>query len=165
MSKCTFPAILALLVYCGSTVSGRADDLEIEAATRYMTTDELFEIYHNRSWIWSDGAGYFPNKERKFTAYSGSGSNAAFAEGRWFLTWMGKACFRAIWHGADYDAQKLTCFGHRTDGKIIYQRTEPNGEWYVFKSKRAGNTYEIAKFLLGDYVSAVLNRNRTTLGK
>jgi Protein of unknown function (DUF995) len=157
--------MLALMVYCGFTGPSRADDQEVEAATRYMTTDELFEIYHNRSWIWSDGAGYFPNKERKFTAYSGSGSKAAFAEGKWFLTWMGKACFRATWHGTDYDTQKLTCFGHRTDGNIIYQRTEPNGEWYVFKGNRAGNTDEIAKFLLGDYVSAGLNRNRTTLGK
>lgn len=133
--------------------------------TRYMTTEELFEIYQNRSWIWSEGAGYFPTKERKFSAYSGSGAKAAFAEGRWFLTWMGKACFNANWHGADYDVEKLTCFGHRTDGKVIYQRKEPIGDWYVFKSRNGGHGDAIAKLLLGDYVSAGLNRNRATLGK
>lgn len=134
------------------------------AGTRYMTTEELWQMYNNRSWIWKDGAGYFPNAKRRFTAYSGSGKAGSYAEGVWFVTWMGKACFRATWHGADYAVPKLTCFSHRTDGKRIHQKRLPDGEWYVFRNSPPRNGDEFGKFLLGDYVSKGSARNRRAAG-
>ncbi len=162
---CSFAIVTALSLVGGVLGATAGESRATESGTRYLTTEELFKIYHNRSWIWSDGAGYFPNKERKFSAYSGAGEKASYAEGKWFLTWMGKACFRAVWHGAGYQTPKLTCFGHRTDGGVIFQRTEPDGEWYVFKNRTVMNGDEITKFLLGDYVSDGLNRNKTALGR
>jgi hypothetical protein len=35
-----------------------------------LTTDELVELFHGRSWLWKDGAGYFSAKQRRFTAWS-----------------------------------------------------------------------------------------------
>lgn len=133
--------------------------------TRFMTTEELWRIFHNRSWIWSDGAGYFPNSKRRFFAYAKAGRKAAYAQGSWFVTWQGKACFRAGWVGVDYDKQELTCFAHRTDGRAIYQKRLPAGDWYVFRSDPPLSGDEVTKLLLGDYVRSGLTRNRHVIDR
>ena len=92
--------------------------------TRLLTTDELYRIYSNRSWIWDDGAGYFQVAGRKFTAFTGSGRTGSYAEGRWFLTSEGRACFRATWFAAAGNAPALTCFEHRTDGSTMPVRAQ-----------------------------------------
>jgi hypothetical protein len=59
-----------------------------------LTTDELVELYHGRSWLWKDGAGSFSAKQRRFTAWSREGGSPSYADGRWFVTDRGKLCFK-----------------------------------------------------------------------
>ena len=136
--------------------------------TRLMTTNELWQMYHNRTWFWSDGAGYFANTGRKFSAYVKSDWDAGIAEGRWFVTAKGNACFRAKWVGVGWQESSQTCFRHRTNGGVIFQRRLPDGKWYVFKHSPVRKGDEFTKLLLGDFVSERKNRNRKsieTLGK
>lgn len=133
--------------------------------TRLLTTDELYRIYSNRSWIWDDGAGYFQVAGRKFTAFTGSGRTGSYAEGRWFLTSEGRACFRATWFAAAGNAPALTCFEHRTDGSTISQRRLPDGEWYIFAHDPPQAGDEILKLKTGDRVAKGSARNRLALSE
>ncbi|WP_305983966.1 DUF995 domain-containing protein [Roseibium sp. MMSF_3544] len=128
-----------------------------------MSVDEVFGLYANKSWIWSDGAGYFANSKRAFTAYSGSGRNASYGEGNWFIKSNGSLCFRATWYAADGSAPAVTCFDHRKNGNTIYQRKAPGGDWYAFQSTPARRSNEIRKLRSGDYVSSRLNRIKSQL--
>jgi hypothetical protein len=134
------------------------------ASSRYgspLTTDELFQLYHSRSWIWDDGGGYFASKQRRFTASTGDGTS--YGEGRWFLTDPGKLCFRANWVGRSGSAPALTCFSHRKRGANIYQKREPNGEWYLFKHTPTWKSDEYAKVRPGDYFGARFNKTKARL--
>lgn len=161
----------AAAVFCvfGSLVSEgevRAQEIPGDStAGDYLTIDELWHMYHNRSWVWSDGAGYFLNTERVFMAYTGSGADAAYAEGTWFLGEQGKLCFRATWVGGDDADEELSCFSHWKDGDVIYQRPLPDGDWYVFKSDPVKSSDEIRKLLPGDYVSQGFERNKLTISR
>nr|WP_244491152.1 DUF995 domain-containing protein [Paramesorhizobium deserti] len=123
-----------------------------------LTSAELYRLYHNRSWIWKDGAGYFSVKGRKFTAVSGNGKAGSYGVGTWFITQPGKLCFRADWHTKSGTAPALTCFSHRKKGNVIFQKREPDGDWYVFKHARVKNGDEYAKLRSGNYVSSRLNK-------
>lgn len=155
--------IAAGAVLCGSlAVVPHANAAQMKVATAAqlatpMKTDELFDLYHNRSWIWNDGSGYFSSKNRRFIASTGRGQTASYAEGRWFLTDPGKLCFKADWHTAKGAAPALTCFSHREKGGTVYQRREPDGQWYVFKNAAAKTATEYSKVRRGDYVSARFN--------
>jgi hypothetical protein len=118
-----------------------------------LTAEELFQLYHSRSWLWSDGAGYFSNKQRRFTAWTGKGGKASYADGRWFIAGPGKLCFKAKWHAKDGAASALTCFSHRKKNGIVFQKREPDGEWYAFKNAPAKASDEYGKMRLGNYVS------------
>lgn len=128
-----------------------------------LTTDELFRLYANRSWIWKDGAGYFPSKQQRFVAATGKGSKGSYGVGNWFLTDPGKLCFRATWHARTGAAPALTCFSHRQKDGVVYQRREPDGEWYAFKSTPAKAGDEYRKLLPGDHVDTKLNRIKARL--
>lgn len=132
--------------------------------TRYLSEQELFKMYVNRSWIWSDGAGYYRNKQRKFTAYSNENGAASIATGMWFLPWKGKVCFRARWQGPDYNVKKTSCFGHRMSGDgTIWQRREPDGKWYVFRNNPRMSGDEFNKLIFGDHVAKGYLRNETAI--
>ncbi|MDW6023472.1 DUF995 domain-containing protein [Mesorhizobium sp. BAC0120] len=128
-----------------------------------LTTDELFQLYSNRSWLWKDGAGYFLSKQRRFIAATGRGSAGSYGVGRWFLTDPGKLCFKADWHAKSGSAPALTCFSHRKKGGVVFQKREPDGEWYAFKNApiKAGDEYR--KLRPGDYVSASLKKIQSRL--
>jgi hypothetical protein len=128
-----------------------------------LTTDELFRLYANRSWIWKDGAGYFPSKQRRFVAATGKGSKGSYGVGTWFLTSPGKLCFRATWHAKSGAAPALTCFSHRQKNGVVYQKREPDGEWYAFKNAPTRRGDEYRKLRPGDYVDAKLNRIKAKL--
>lgn len=123
-----------------------------------LTTDELYGLYSNRSWLWSDGSGYFPAKQRRFIASTGEGSKGSYAVGRWFITDPGKLCFRAKWYAKSGAASALTCFSHRKKDGVVFQKREPDGDWYVFKhaTTRAGDEY--GKIRPGNYVDARFKR-------
>lgn len=118
-----------------------------------LTTGELFHLYQGRSWLWKDGAGYFSSKQRRFTAWTSAGEKASVGDGRWFLTDPGKLCFKADWRAGSGSASALTCFSHRWKGSDVYQRREPDGEWYLFKHSSLKSADEYAKLVRGDYVS------------
>ena len=128
-----------------------------------LTTEELFQLYSNRSWIWKDGAGYFPSKQRRFISATGRGRAGSYAVGRWFLTDPGKLCFKAKWYAKDGAASAQTCFSHRKKGGLVFQKREPDGEWYVFKNRptKAGDEYR--KVRPGDYVSARFDKIQAKL--
>ena len=136
----------------------------VEAGTRSLSSGEVYQLYANRSWIWKEGAGYFAPK-RTFTAWSREGDKPSYAQGRWYITERGKLCFRAEWHAADGSAPATTCFSHREKKGVIYQRREPDGEWYVFKHARARTSDEFAKLRRGDHVGSHMNRIAAELGE
>lgn len=139
----------------GATPS-KIDLLALDATP--VTTEKLFKLYYNRSWLWSDGAGYFPAKKRQFMASTGKGRKSSYAVGSWFLTDPGKLCFKAEWHSASGAAPALTCFSHREADGTIYQRREPDGKWYVFKNTPQTVDNEYSKVRHGDYVTSRLNK-------
>ena len=77
---------------------------------------EMHRIYANRTWIWDDGAGFLDGRTRTFVAWTGSGADASYADGNWYMTETGNLCFRANWAAVDGDGMAATCFEHRTDG-------------------------------------------------
>ncbi|RWO95870.1 MAG: DUF995 domain-containing protein [Mesorhizobium sp.] len=125
-----------------------------------LTTDELFQVYQGRSWIWKDGAGHFSPRQRRFTATTGNGTS--YGEGRWFLTDPGKLCFRATWTSKDGSTPALSCFSHRKQGANVYQKSK-KGKWYLFKHAQLRKTDEYAKVRRGDYVANRLAKTKARL--
>ncbi|SFU20379.1 DUF995 domain-containing protein [Mesorhizobium sp. YR577] len=123
-----------------------------------LSTQEVYRLYANRSWMWKDGSGYFPAKERRFVASTGNGSKGSYAVGRWFITDPGKLCFDAKWYAKDGASSALTCFSHREKNGVVFQKREPDGDWYVFKHARAQAGDEYRKLRLGNYVDARFKR-------
>lgn len=156
--KQTALAIVALVMLTQTTAAASSIAEKAKAA-RDMTTQELYRVYKNRSWIWKDGGGYFRVSKRQFTAWVGKGKKATVAKGIWYLPDRGKTCFRATWLSTEWSKAERTCFLHRTDGDIIYQRKLPDGEWYVFKNKPVQSYDEIQKLRHGDYVSLNYTKN------
>ena len=115
---CKFIASLALMLALLTGWPASAEQQEDPTVgMRDMTTEELYRIYANKTWLWSDGAAIFKVKKREFNAYTEQNDSKAYAEGNWFPTWHGKLCFKARWIASDYDVEKLSCFGHRTDNQ------------------------------------------------
>lgn len=171
--KQKFAALAIAATVAGAGLSVAATD-RAEASTQQkvnaaaqaaspMSVDDVFGLYANRSWIWSDGAGYFANSKRAFTAYSGRGRNASYGEGTWFIKADGTLCFNATWVAADGSAPAVTCFAHRKDGNTIYQKKVGDGDWYAFQSTPALRSNEIRKLKKGDYVSRRMNRIKSQL--
>jgi hypothetical protein len=132
---------------------------------RPLTTNEIYQLYGNRSWIWSEGAGYFRAKKREFTAWSREGGSPSYGVGRWFITDPGKLCFRAEWRAKDGAAPALTCFSHRIKDGVIYQKREPSGEWYAFRNAPVRRSDEFAKLRSGDHVVSRLGRIQAAVGR
>lgn len=128
-----------------------------------MTGYELYLLYRDKSWQWPDGAGRMETDGRRFTAISGSGDMASWAEGRWVVTDRGRFCLDADWHGSTGIFPDRTCFEHRLDGKTIYQRRLPAGDWYVFKHNPTAIEDEFTKLVRKDLVSTELEEVRAAV--
>ena len=70
-----FTSAILRLAVCGAlagtlAVPARAQTdkaVALEAGRgRQLTTEELYGLYANRSWMWKDGAGYFQARKRIF---------------------------------------------------------------------------------------------------
>ncbi|AYG61982.1 DUF995 domain-containing protein [Rhizobium jaguaris] len=129
-----------------------------------LSTEEVFQLYYNRTWIWKDGAGYFAAKQRDFKAWSGEGTGS-YGVGHWFVTDPGKLCFKATWYAKTGHAPALTCFSHRRRGNVIFQKREPDGDWYAFKTTPAKAGDEYQKVRPGDHATAGYNRMRIKLSQ
>jgi len=146
-----------------ATAAVQSKDSIAAASATPLTTDELFRLYSNRSWLWKDGAGYFPSKQRQFIAATGRGGAGSYGVGHWFLTDPGKLCFRAEWYAKSGAAPALTCFSHRKKNGVVYQKREPNGEWYAFKNAPVKADDEYRKLRPGDYVSTSMKEIQSRL--
>lgn len=166
--KATLPILQSLLVLTVATSAGaNGKDISERALNAPpMSVEQLLRLYQDRSWIWTDGAGYFSGKNRTFAAWSTADGSISVAQGRWFPTSRGKICFRATWMYKGGAASDTTCFSHRIDSKAIYQRREPDGEWYVFDDRVSTRKDEYANVVVGDRVShqraALLSRLEKT---
>lgn len=161
--------LLAGLANPVAAVAAPRGDAEIAAAAeagRRLSIDELYKIYAGKTWVWEDGAAYFQIPKRRFISWVRSKKNGSYAEGNWFLTRKGEACFRARWHAYDgVSPPKASCFEHRTDGKRIFQRRSPAGEWSEFK-RSPPKRYDGIRFLKrGDRVTRNFERNKRYLAK
>jgi hypothetical protein len=147
-----------------AAAAGSHEPVGIDTA-KPMSSAELYRLYNQNSWMWKAGAGYFSTKARRFTAWSLEDGVPSFGIGRWFITEPGKLCFNADWHKRTGTATAITCFSHREKGGLIYQRREPDGQWYVFKSAQAQATDGFAKLRHGDYVKSQLGRIEASVSK
>jgi len=166
---CIFKAAIAVIVAAGLSVSAAnaVDDAKTLAeSAEPVSVYELFTIYHNKSWLWKSGAGYFSGDERRFLAWGGSEDSPTYAEGRWYITEEGgKVCFKAVWHYRGGSKPKRSCFAHRKNGAVILQRSEPDGDWYIFKSAASTAADAFSKLKDGDHVTSKLEEQRTALSK
>jgi hypothetical protein len=122
-----------------------------EPGGKVLSASDLYELYKDRTWLWDKSAGHFA-ANRRFTAWSGDGPSASYADGRWLVTDKGQMCFSAVWHYRGGEKPNVTCFGHRKAGRVIYQRKEPSGSWYVFRNFPRKRTDESEKLVPGDRV-------------
>jgi hypothetical protein len=171
LTKIVVGSLITGLTYCvvaaTSLPFAKAED-EIGAAAakgRVLTVKELNSIYEGRSWRWTDGAGYFGAPNRVFTAWLNKGAKATYADGSWSVSDQGRLCYRATWHALTaksmaFNNTASTCFEHRTDDKIIYQRMSPKGKWYVFSHIPALPADEVQKLQPGDHVSEDYKTNK-----
>ncbi len=105
----------------------------IPAGTRVMTPFEIYVLYRDKNWQWTDGSGQMASADRRFTARVDGEKGKAWAEGRWMITTTGRMCFKADWHTEKGKFPVKTCFSHRIGDGVVYQKREPDGVWYVFR--------------------------------
>lgn len=130
---------------------------------RPMTSFELYMLYRDKSWKWPAGAGRMQADGRRFTAWTGSGDKAMWAEGRWTVDDRGRLCLKAQWHMASGIVPNTACFSHRKLGDVIYQKREPAGDWYVFKHATPAEGDEFDKLVGQDLVSRDMDQIRSGL--
>ena len=118
-----------------------------------LSAYELYRIYGDRTWTWDTGGGRFIEDGRRFVAWVNDKGKQSFAEGKWVVDDLGQLCMRATWTNAEGAARASTCFGHRKIGNTIYQRRQPNGNWYVFRHSSVHQDDEFRKLVAADTVS------------
>ncbi len=143
----------ALALCLGLVFPMSALAVEQKKAPAPLNAGELYAIYADRTWTWDTGGGRFIGEGRRFVAWVNDGGKQSFAEGRWFVDDFGQMCMRATWTNNEGAARASTCFGHRKIGDTIYQRRQPNGEWYVFRHASAKPDDEFRKLVPADTVS------------
>lgn len=124
---------------------------------RYLTGQEVFELYVGKTWRWGEGGGYFgPGAVFRARTYGDSG--VSDAGGTWAVNDKGRMCFRAVWTDADGSANANTCFDHVLMGGDIYQRRAPDGQWYIFRHAVPEENDEAAKLVDGNLVRAMVRK-------
>ncbi|MEI5678430.1 MULTISPECIES: DUF995 domain-containing protein [unclassified Mesorhizobium] len=156
-------AVVSLLAFADAAQAADSEASVPPHDAQVMTSAELYMLYRNKSWQWSDGAGRMQSDGRRFTAWAGSGDKATWAEGRWTLSDNGQLCFKAQWHSLSGASPATTCFGHKRVGGTIYQRREPGQAWYVFKHSTPAQDDEFNKLVRGDLVSSKLQKIRPAI--
>ncbi|URK89099.1 DUF995 domain-containing protein (plasmid) [Rhizobium sp. RCAM05350] len=128
-----------------------------------VTAHELRQIYSDKTWKWSAGGARFIGEGRRLIAFSEKPGKATFAEGRWKIYNNGRLCLVAVWVTQEGSAPANTCFRHVRDRGTIYQRREPDGDWYIFKTFRPKPGDEYAKLVKEDTVSPNMDRLKKSL--
>lgn len=136
----------------------------LPADGRPLTAVEIFMLIKDRSWRWSEGAGRFFDKERRFLAFTRGKDGPKYGEGRFLVTDGGRLCLISTWHEPASTSDARTCFLHKQADGIIYQRREAGGDWYAFKHTPLLETDEYAKFTKEDLVSEELAKIKAEIG-
>ena len=133
----------------------KADDpVAIKAASAQPLSAEALEaLYSGKTWKWKDGGGYFSADRHRFIAWSQKGGAWSYGQGRWYATNNGKLCLQAYWVNKMSGGGDTTCFLHREQDDVIYQKRSLGGTWYVFRNNPPRPTDEAAKLLRGDRIS------------
>lgn len=131
-----------------------ADDAAPPEGARSLNAGELHALFAGKSWKWQDGAGLMQDKGRIFKAWSGSGDTEAVATGRWSVADSGLFCLKADWKNSSGVYPDTTCFRHKMSGRIIYQKREPDGPWYVFRHSPSRPSDEASRIVADDLVSS-----------
>lgn len=155
--------VLSLIANAAFGIGAALAQQPLPADGRPLTAVELLALVKGRSWQWSDGAGYFSDEGRRFTAFTRSKHGATYGEGRFRLTDDGRLCLIAVWHGAGGEADATTCFLHKQADGVIYQRRQDGGDWYPFQHTPLLETDEYAKFTNEDLVSQELAKTKAEL--
>jgi hypothetical protein len=143
-----------LITLGGSAYSTSAQETALPAEARVMAPGEIYDLYRDKSWQWKSGAGYMKDSGRRFSAWIDDENGKSWAEGRWTISKTGRMCFNATWHSTDGAFPAKTCFSHRIDDGTIYQKREPDGDWYVFHHAEPHDDDEASKLADADLVSA-----------
>ncbi|ACM29076.1 DUF995 domain-containing protein [Agrobacterium rhizogenes] len=138
-------------------------DVKLPTSARPMTAGELYVLYRDKTWQWSDGAGRMQDADRRFFAWIDGAGGQSWAEGRWTVTDTGRLCFVAAWHATNGKFPAKTCFVHQISNGTIYQRHEPDGSWFVFRHAVAQKADEAEKLVADDLVSQRLDVVKATL--
>lgn len=119
-----------------------------------LTAPELYMLYAGKTWVWPNGGGGYTASDRSFVGAAIDGQTQSYADGRWLVTNSGQLCWRATWHGSAGAAPARTCFDHMQKAGVIYQRSLPKGNWYIFahNPRQAGD--EINQLKAGNVVTA-----------
>lgn len=120
---------------------------------RALSVGELQQIYSGRTWVWSEGGGYFDPNGAFYAAVGNSPTSAYLARGRWTAGSRGEMCFQALWNGQVGKNAEKTCFYHKVANGNILQKRGEDGEWYVFRNARARPKDEFRKIVLGNRIS------------
>ena len=168
--KTLAPVVLAMSLLAGASASAAAPDAIVSTApvaeagvppgTIPMVASELFALYRDKSWQWADGAGRMDATDRQFTAWVDGDKGKSWAEGRWLVTDAGRMCLKANWHSDQGVFPGRTCFSHRIGDGTIYQKREPDGQWYVFRHANSREDDEAKKLVSEDLVSSRIDSLR-----
>jgi hypothetical protein len=126
--------------------SGQSDE-------RVLTESELRLIYSGKTWVWSDGGGFFESNGSFVAAVGSTPTSAFLARGRWIAGTQGELCFQALWNGQIGKNAETTCFYHKVANGKILQKKGQDGEWYTFKNARLGHKDEFRKIVVGNRIS------------
>lgn len=147
-----------------ATSTASASAVTLPAGASPMVASQLFVLYRDKSWQWTDGAGRMSGKDRRFTAWIDGAKGKSWAEGRWLVTDAGLMCIKANWHSAEGIFPGKTCFAHRMASGTIYQKQEPDGAWYVFRHADGREDDEAKKLVSVDLVTARFESLRPVRG-
>lgn len=128
---------------------------------RVLTEGELRQIYSGKTWVWSDGGGYFDSSGSFFAAVGSTPTSAFLARGRWMAGSQGELCFQALWNGQIGKNAETTCFYHKVANGNILQKKGQDGEWYTFKKARISSKDEFHKVVLGNRISDKMSSIRS----
>jgi hypothetical protein len=156
---------IAVAISCVTTpaIAASSNTSAELAGARAMTAFEIYELYKDKSWQWDNGAGHMTSAGRQFSAWVDDEKGKSWAEGRWVITETGWLCLNATWYSERGAFPAKTCFSHRIDNGVIYQKREPTGEWFVFRHSRPKDSDEAHKLVATDLVSQQRDNIKTTL--
>nr|WP_280114221.1 DUF995 domain-containing protein [Microvirga sp. BSC39] len=130
-----------------------------DSKERDLTVWEVTQLYSDRTWVWSEGGGYFAPDGSFYAAVGSDAPSSYLARGKWQTGSSGEMCFQALWNGQSGKSVERTCFYHKMDQGKILQKKGDTGTWYVFKGS-PGRKFEFDKVLPGDRMKSKFDEVR-----